>query len=78
MKCKCCGSEMKKGYLQNSNQPVQWFPEGKKPSLRKGVAAADAIALGYGSLLEWNGYRADAWLCETCQTVTIPLKTDTE
>ena len=78
MKCNCCGTEMKKGYLHNGSQPVQWIPEDRKPALWKGLAAEGAIRLGSGSLFEWNGYRADAWLCENCQTVIVPLSPETE
>ena len=34
------------------------------------------IQMGTGSLIK--GWRAKAWLCESCQTVIIPLNSDNE
>ena len=78
MKCRCCGKEMKKGYINNPRQPVQWIPEGKKPAFWNGQMAEDAIRLSAWYLPSFNGYNANAWLCENCQTITIPLKSDPE
>ena len=33
MKCPYCGMEMQAGYIPNGSQPVQWIPDGEKPSL---------------------------------------------
>jgi hypothetical protein len=38
--------------------------------------ADDAIRLSAWYLPSFNGYNADAWLCENCQTIIIPLKSD--
>ena len=75
MKCKCCGNEMKKGYLDNPSQPVQWFPVWSKPSPWKTRLGKHSIPLGNSSF-QWTNWRADAWLCETCQVVVVPLRSD--
>ena len=72
MKCPYCGKEMKKGYMTGGSQPVQWIPEGKKPSIWKGVAAKDGVELGYGDL--WDGFKADAFYCQACKVVIVPEK----
>lgn len=74
MKCPYCGTEMQKGYLHDHSQPVQWIPEGKKPSAWKGVPAKEGITLGEGSLWDWDGYRADAFYCPTCKIVIASVK----
>ena len=57
MKCPYCGAEMNKGYFHNDGQPVQWIPEGQKPSVWRGQLAKASVPLGQGSWLK--GYRAD-------------------
>lgn len=70
MKCPRCAREMRKGYLHNTNQPVQWIPEGSKPSIFKTGVADGAVVLGENSF--WTGYRADAWYCPACKMIIIP------
>ena len=72
MKCPYCGAEMKKGYFQNNDQPVQWISEGQKPSPWRGQLAKGSIPLGEGSWLK--GYRAKAFCCIPCQIVIAPVK----
>ncbi len=74
MKCPCCQREMHRGYLSNSNQPVQWIPEGNRPSFWKTGVAEGAVVLGTSSF--WRGYRAAAFYCPSCKTVTIPVKSE--
>ena len=33
MKCPACQREMQKGYFIDRECPIQWIPEGSKPSL---------------------------------------------
>lgn len=72
MKCPKCEQEMRKGYLQNANQPVQWIPEGSKPSIWKTGIVDGAVVLGSDSF--GKGYQADAHYCPTCKMVIIPVK----
>lgn len=72
MNCPHCGAEMKKGYLYNASQPVQWIPEGKKRPFWTHQLAADAIELGEGDW--WDGYQADAYFCFPCKMVIIPME----
>ena len=72
MKCPCCEREMRKGYLRNTDQPVQWIPEDKKPSIWKTGVADSAVVLSGES--SWKGYRADACYCSHCKMVIIPVK----
>ena len=75
MKCKHCGSEMKKGYSYAQGL-LQWIPFGEKLPLFKWQLAKGGVPLGTGSFIK--GWRANAWLCECCQTVIIPLNSDME
>ena len=75
MKCSCCGSEMKKGYSYSQGR-FQWIPADEKLPLFKWQLAKGGVPLGTGSF--WKGWRTTAWLCENCQTITIPLKPDNE
>ena len=72
MKCPYCEREMKKGYLLDREAPIQWIPEGGKPSLFKGTLADGAIQLGGGSY--WKNYRADADYCTNCKCVILSAK----
>ena len=45
MKCPRCEREMRKGYFRNADQPVQWIPEGSKPSIWKTGVAEGAVVL---------------------------------
>lgn len=76
MKCSCCGEVLVRGYFYNSTQPIQWIPQDKEPAFWKGGVAKDAIRLGNGSLLDWDGYRADAYFCKRCQMIIVPLVSD--
>ena len=72
MKCPYCEREMRKGYLHCSDQPVQWIPEGVKPSIWKTGLAEGAVELGDSSF--WSGYRADSFYCAACKFVVVPVK----
>ena len=72
MKCPNCEREMRKGYLKNTDQPVQWIPENSKPSIWKTGVADGAVVLSEESF--WKGYRADAYYCANCKMVIVPTK----
>ena len=72
MNCPCCEREMHKGYLRNSDQPVQWIPDDSKPSIFKTGVAESAVVLGDNSF--WKGYRAEAYYCPCCRFVIVPVK----
>lgn len=72
MKCPYCEREIKKGYFINGSQPIQWIPEGNKPSVWKTGIAKDAVQLGSGSY--WKSYKAEAYYCQSCKIVITPVK----
>ncbi len=70
MNCPYCQKAMKSGYFIHRDQPIQWIPEGAKPSVWKTGVADGAVVLGSGSY--WKSYRANAWYCPRCKTVIAP------
>ncbi len=72
MKCPYCEREIRKGYLNNTDQPIQWIPEGAKPSIWKTGVAKAAVVLSEEPF--WTGYRADAYYCPACKVVILPVK----
>jgi len=74
MKCPACQREMRKGYFIDREAPIQWIPEGSKPSIWKTGIAEGAVTLGSGSY--WKNYRATAYYCPTCKVVIAPVKED--
>ena len=67
MKCPYCNKEMLVGYIHNGNQPVQWIPNGKKPSIFRFSAADGGVKLS--NKLSLNGYNAEAFYCDACHIV---------
>ncbi len=68
MKCPYCNHEMRSGYIRNSTQPIDWIPDGEKPSVWKGAHAPEGVPLqGEGSY--WKGYRATVCYCAHCKVV---------
>ncbi len=73
MKCPCCQNEMRRGYIHNGNQPVQWIPEGKKPSAFSFSTAEDGVTLkNKFEPIRSNGYKAEAHYCGKCRLVVAP------
>ena len=72
MRCPSCSRQMKKGYFHAASQPIQWIPEGTKPSILKTGVAEGAVVLCEGSY--WKTYKADAYYCPTCQIVIAPVE----
>ena len=67
MECPYCNKEMSVGYIHNGNQPVQWIPNGKKPSTFRFSAADGGVKLS--NKLSLNGYNAEAFYCDACHIV---------
>ena len=67
MKCPYCSGEMLVGYIHNGNQPVQWIPNGKKPSIFRFSATDDGIKLD--NKFSMSGYRSEAYYCDACHVV---------
>ena len=67
MKCPCCEREMQKGYFRHVDQPVQWIPNGKKPSIFRFSAADDGVKLS--NKFSMGGYDAEAYYCDACHVV---------
>jgi len=72
MKCPYCGNDMRKGYIHDASQPVQWIPDGVKSSFIRGGLAKGAIQLGEASF--WSESKATAFYCPSCKVVIIPAK----
>ena len=67
MKCPYCEKEMAVGYIPNGSQPVQWIPDGEKPSHFAFSTSENGITLNNTfSLLKANGYKAAAYCCIDC------------
>ena len=73
MKCPYCQREMRAGFLQNSVQPVQWIPAGRKPSMWRGQPAKGGVRMGSGNCI-WSGYTAEAHYCPCCGVVIAKTK----
>ena len=75
MKCPYCKAEMEYGYIHNSKQPVQWFPNYKKPSYIVFKGSKDGINLfNTFALIKSNGYKAEAYYCPHCKIVIAPTE----
>lgn len=75
MKCPYCGKEMQDGIIPNGGQPVQWIPEGSKPSYFNFTKAENGILLMNDfSLFRRNAYSAKAAYCEDCKIVIAHTK----
>lgn len=75
MKCPYCNEEMQAGFIPNGGQPVQWIPDGERPSfLSFSIAEKGVPLISKFSPLKANGYRAEAHLCLKCKIVIAPVK----
>lgn len=64
---------MRPGYIPNGCQPVQWIPDGEKPSVFSFSVADTGIPLkNCFKPLKVNGYRAEAHYCPKCGIVLAP------
>ncbi len=71
MKCPYCERTMKRGYMIDRSQPIQWIPEDSKPSIWKTGVAEGAVVLGDGGF--WQTYKATAYYCPSCKMVIAPV-----
>ena len=67
MKCPYCSKEMECGNIYNGNQPVQWLPKGKKPSMFAFSATEDGVKLN--NKFSMRGNYAEAYYCKSCHIV---------
>lgn len=75
MKCPHCEKEMLSGYIPNGQQPVQWIPDGEKPSFFSFSTSEKGVTLNNKfSPLKANGYRAVAYCCIDCGIVLAPTE----
>lgn len=75
MKCPFCQEEMQLGYIPNGEQPVQWIPDGVRPSLLRGSVAKKGVPLiNQYKPFKANGYKADAHYCSKCKMVIARTK----
>ncbi len=68
MNCPCCSQEMARGYLRNANQPLQWIPDGKRPSMWKLSTVDHGVTLN-GEYTFGKGYTAETYYCSNCRIV---------
>lgn len=75
MRCPYCNKEMLSGYIPNDDQPVQWLPDGERPSLLAYTTAEKGVTLmsKYALLI---GYKATAFYCKECKIVIAPIKSN--
>ena len=70
MNCPYCQNEMPFGYIPSWSQPVQWLPDGKRPSMFAFTLAKSGIPLiNQYNLLKAHGYKAKAYYCQKCKIV---------
>ena len=70
MKCPYCNKQMEYGYFYNCNQPLEWIPDGKKPSKIAYTTTDDGVKLNNKfSLFKTGGYNAEAHYCALCSIV---------
>ena len=75
MKCPYFQEEMQLGYIPNGGQPVQWIPDGERPSLLSfSVAERGVPLISQFKPLKANGYRAEAHYCSKCKIVIAQTK----
>ena len=70
MNCPYCLKEMARGYIYNGSQPIQWIPDGKKPSKINFTVSGDGVKLNNRfSFFKISGYSAEAFYCDACAVV---------
>ena len=75
MKCPYCEKEMQLGYIPNGDQPVQWIPDGCKPSYLTFSVAKEGVRLvNQYAPLKANGYKAEAYYSANCGIVIAPTQ----
>lgn len=73
MKCPYCKKEMQRGYIPNGSQPVQWIPDGARPShLSFSVAEQGISLINQFKPLKAYGYKAEAHYCSDCKVIIAP------
>ena len=66
---------MASGYIFNYKQPVQWIPNGKKPSMFAFSLSDDGVELkNKFSMFKTGGYKAEAYYCSNCHIVVAPTE----
>lgn len=75
MRCPYCQKEMQRGFIPNGSQPVQWIPDGERPSAFSFSIAEHGVPLNNRfKLLKANGYKAEAHYCSDCKVIIAPTK----
>ncbi len=69
MTCPYCNRDMRLGYLHNVSQPIDWIPEGEKPSVWKISHAPKGVPLAGDTGSYWTGHRIPAHHCPHCKIV---------
>lgn len=63
------------GYIPNGGQPVQWIPNGERPSaLSFSIAEQGVPLINQFKPLKANGYKAEAHYCSNCKVIIAPTK----
>ena len=58
MRCPYCQKEMQRGYIPNGSQPVQWIPDGERPSVLSFSVTEQGVSLvNQFKPLKANGYK---------------------
>ena len=75
MKCPICNKEMSAGYIFHNKKPVQWIPNGKRPSKLAFSITEEGIDIkNTSSFSSINGFRAEAYYCDKCHIVIAPTQ----
>lgn len=72
MRCPYCQKEMQRGYIPNGSQPVQWIPDGERPSVLSFSVTEQGVSLvNQFKPLKANGYKAEAHYCSDCKVASV-------
>jgi len=75
MKCPYCQRELSIGYLYNNDKPVQWIPDGNKPSFWRFAADTSGVTLKNSHFpFHRASYRTEAYYCPACRIVIAPTE----
>ena len=71
MRCPYCQKEMQRGYIPNGSQPVQWIPDGERPSvLSFSVTEQGVSPVNQVKPVKATGDKAEAHHCTDKKLIT--------
>ena len=74
MNCPKCGRPMQDGYIYSWAQPVQWAPDGVKPSFMMAKVMRGGVLLREKRHGMINRHQAEAYHCPDFRLVVAPTE----